>query len=56
MFILDTNDVSVAMYVRGQKVDSKIDLWHKWFNDINFLRLQDIQLKQLVSSLPKFSG
>jgi hypothetical protein len=31
MFILDTNNVFSAMYTRGQKVDTDIDLWHKRF-------------------------
>ena len=56
MFILDTNDVGLIMYAKGQKVESNIELWHKRFNHINFPKLQDMQSNQVVSGLSKFSG
>ena len=56
MFILDTNDVGTAMFTKGQKVKSDIDLWHKQIGHINYERLQDLQSKQVVFGLPKFSG
>ena len=36
MFILDTNDVGTAMFAKGQKVESDIDLWHKWIGHVNY--------------------
>ena len=56
MFILDTNDVGTTMFAKGQKVESDIDLWHKRIGHVNYQRLQDLQLKQVVFGLPKFSG
>ena len=43
MFILDTNDVSTSLFTKGQKVESDIDLWHKWIGHINYQRLQELQ-------------
>ena len=56
MFILDTNDIGPAMFAKGQKVESDIDLWHTRIGHINYQRLQDLQSKQVVFGLPKFSG
>ena len=42
MFILETNNVGTAMFMKAQKVESDIDLWHKWFGHINFPRLAEI--------------
>ena len=56
MFILDTNDVGTAMFCKGQKVESDIDLWHKRIGHVNYQRLQDLQSKHVVFRLPKFSG
>ena len=53
MFILETNDVGIAMFAKGQKVESSIDLWHKWFGHINFPRLREMQTNNIVFSLPK---
>ena len=50
MFILDSTDGGTAMFAKGQKAESDIDLWHK------HQRLQDLQSKQVVFALPKFSG
>ena len=36
MFILEANDVNTAMFTKGQKVESDIDLWHKRFSQVNF--------------------
>ena len=44
------------MFVKGKKVESDIDLWHKRIGHVNYQRLQDLQLKQVVFGLPKFSG
>ena len=54
--MLDTNSVKTAMYAKGQRVDIEIDLWHKRFSHNNLPRLQDMQAKQVVFGLPKFSG
>ena len=56
MFILDTDDVDTAMLAKGQKVESDINLWHKRIGHINYQRLQDLQSKEVVFRLSKFSG
>ena len=56
MFILNTNDIGTALFAEGQKVESNIDLWHKRVGHVNYQRLQDLQSKQVVFRLPKFSG
>ena len=56
MFILDSTDGGTAMFAKGQKVESDIDLWHKRIGHVNYQRLQDLQSKQVVFGLPKFSG
>ena len=38
MFILDTNDVGIALFVKGQKVKSDIDLWHKRIGHLHYQR------------------
>ena len=44
------------MFAKGQKAESDIDLWHKRIGHVNYQRLQDLQSKQVVFGLPKFSG
>ena len=39
MFILDSTDGGTAMFAKGQKVESDIDLWHKWIGHVNYQRL-----------------
>ena len=56
MFILNTNGVRTAMFAKGQKVKSYIDLWHKRFNHVSFPRLREMQTKNIVFGLPEFSG
>ena len=56
MFILDSTDGGSAMFAKGQKVESDIDLWHKRIGQVNYQCLQDLQSKQVVFELPKFSG
>ena len=55
MVTLDTNDVGTALFAKGQKVESDIDLWHKRIGQINYQRLQDLQSKQVAFGLPKLS-
>jgi hypothetical protein len=50
----ETHDT--ALFAKGQKAESDIDLWHKWIGHVNYQRLQDLQTKQVVLGLPKFSG
>ena len=54
--ILAMNDVDNAMFAKGQKVELDIGMWHKWIGHVNFQRLQELQAKQVVFGLPKFSG
>ena len=56
MFILDFTYSGTTMFVKGQKVESDIDLWHKRIGHVNHQWLQDLQSKQVVFGLPKFSG
>ena len=56
MFILDSTDGGTAMFAKGQKAESDIELWHKRIGHVNYRRLQDLQTKQVVFGLPKFSG
>ena len=56
MFILNSSYGGTAMFAKGQKAESDIDLWHKQIGHINYQWLQDVQLKHVVFRLPKFSG
>ena len=56
MFILDTNDVGTALFAKGQKIESDINLWHMLIIHVNYRRLQDLQWKQVVFGLSKFIG
>ena len=56
MFILDTSDSGTAMFTKGPKVESDIDLWHKRIGHVNYQRLHDLQSKQLVFGLQKVSS
>ena len=49
MFILDSSEGGTVMLVKGQKLELDIGLWHKQIG------LQDLQSKQVVFGLPKFS-
>ena len=54
MFILETNNVGTAMFAKGKKVESNIDLWKKRFGHVNFPQLREMQMKNIVFGLPKF--
>ena len=56
MFILNSSEGGSVMFAKGQKVESDIDLWHKRIGHVNYQLLQDLQSKQVVFGLPKFSG
>ena len=36
MFILNSTDGGTAMFVKGKKVESDIDLWHKRIGHVNY--------------------
>ena len=55
MFILETNDVGTAMFAKVQKVESDINLWHNRFGHVNFPRLCEMETKNIVFGLQKFS-
>ena len=38
MFILDRNAVGTALFIKGQKVESDIDLWHNQIGHVNYQR------------------
>ena len=42
------NEVKTAMFTKGQKVESNIDLWHKRLGHVNFLQLGEMQTKNIV--------
>ena len=56
MFILNSTDEGTLMFAKGQKVVLDFDLWHKRIGHVNYQRLQDLQSKQVVFGLPKFSA
>ena len=56
MFILDSRDGGTAMFAKGQKVESNMDLWQKRIGHVNYQWLQELQSNQVVFGLPKFSG
>ena len=56
MFILEMNDVGTAIFTKGQKVYTDIDLWHKLFGHVNFPWLREMQTKNIIFGMPKFSG
>ena len=43
MFILNTNDVGIVLFVKGQKVESDINLWHMWLGHVNFPRFRGVK-------------
>ena len=54
MSILDSTNGGTAMFAKGQKVESDIELWHNQIGHVNYQRLQDLQSKQVVFGLTKF--
>ena len=56
IFILDSSEGGTAIFAKGQNVELDIDLWPKRIGHVNYQRLQDLQSKQVVFGLPKFSG
>ena len=56
MFILDSNEVKSAMFVKGHKADTNIEFWHKRIGHINLQRLQEMQWKGVVIGLSVFES
>ena len=54
MFILDSHEMKSAMFAKGTKADSDIELWHKRIGHINLQKLKAMQLKGVVIGLPTF--
>ena len=55
MFILDSHEMKSAMYAKGRKADTDIELWHKRISHINLLKLKGMQSKGVVIELPTFT-
>ena len=55
MFILDSNEVKSAMYAKGLKTETSIELWHKRIGHINLQRLRMMQSKGVVIRLLAFN-
>ena len=56
MFILDSNEVKSAMFAKGLKTETSIELWHKRIGHINLQRLRAMQTKGVVIGLPTFES
>ena len=56
MFILNSNEVKSAMYGKGLKVKTNIEMWHKRINHINVQQLQVMQSKGVFIGLPAFES
>ena len=55
MFILDSHEMKSAMYAKGQRANSDIELWHKRIGHINLQKLKEMQSKGVVIGLPTFT-
>ena len=56
MFILVSNEVKSAMFAKGLKVESDLNVWHKQIAHINLQKLQNMQSKGVVLGLPNFTA
>ena len=54
MFILDLDEVKLAMYAKGVKTETNITLWHKRIGHINPQQLRAMQSKGVIIGLPIF--
>ena len=45
MFILDSHEMKSAMFAKGTKANSDIELWHKRIYHINLNKLKAMQSK-----------
>ena len=55
MFILDSHMMKLAMYAKGRKADTDIELWHKQIDHINLQKLKGMQSKGVVIRIPTFT-
>ena len=56
MFILASTEVKSAMFGKGHKVESYLNVWHKRIGHINLQKLQNMQSKGVVLGLPNFTA
>ena len=54
MFILNSHEMKLAMFVKSTKADSEIELWHKRIGHINLNKLKVMQSKGVFIGLPTF--
>ena len=54
MFILESNEVKSAMFAKGLKTDTDIQLCHKRIGHINLQKLKGMQSKGVVIGLLTF--
>ena len=54
MFILDSNEVKSAMFVKGHKADTNIEFWHKRIGHINLQKLKGLQTIGVIIRHPTF--
>ena len=55
MFTLNANmpKEGMAMYAQGARVIADVDMWHKRIGHVNPQRLKAMQIKEIVTGLPK---
>ena len=54
--MLETNEFETVMFAKGKKVESDIDICQKRFVHVNFPWLREMQTKNTVFGLPKFTA
>ena len=54
IFILESNEVKSAMFAKGPKADTVIELWLKRIGHINLQKLKGMQSKGVVIALLTF--
>ena len=54
MFILEFKEVKSAIFAKGLKTDTNIELWHKRIGHINLQKIKGMQSKVVVIVLPTF--
>ena len=55
MFVLESNEVKLAMFANGLRLETDLNLWHKRIGHINLRKLQNMQSKGVVIGLPNFT-
>ena len=55
MFILESNEVNLAMFAKGLKVKTDLKLWYKRIGHINLQKHKGMQSKGVVIRLPTFT-